>query len=461
MKRTSQIKTILFLALLVFSWSCRDKEDTLPAVDPGSNSAVNRWIYSIMEEAYLWLDNLGTPISENSTPEDYFEALLYRPTDRFSVIYPDYAELLNSLSGINLESGYEFILYKEGDNNVIAEISYVKKNSPASDAGLKRGDIIYKINSTQMTVDNYKEVLGDISSTHSIEYLRFNETSSAYEDQGSLTLTPIQLAEDPNFLDSIYTIDNQKIGYVIYHFFAPGPGDNSSVYDDEMDAVFANFKAQNIDHLIIDFRYNGGGYVSSAVNLASLIAPGVSSTSVFSKTKFNSFLMSYDELKNVQTTFKQKAENLGNTLSGNRVYILTSHRTASASELIINGLKPYMDVFLIGDVTVGKNVGSIPFQDEDNDQNNYGILPIVTQSFNSLDQSDYSNGFNPNIITKEVSERMRPLGDINELLLRTAIGEITGVVPSGRFQQLNRKDLESTLDHKARSGRMIESLEIR
>ncbi|MDF2157419.1 S41 family peptidase [Algoriphagus sp. CAU 1675] len=461
MKRTSPIKLILFLALLVFSWSCRDKEDSLPAVDPGSNAAVNRWIYSIMEEAYLWLENLGTPISENSTPEDYFESLLYRTADRFSVIYADYEELLNSLSGITLEAGYEFILYKEGENNVIAEISYVKKNSPASQAGLKRGDIIYTINGTQMTVDNFAEVLANISSTHSIEYLRYNETSKAYEDQGSLSLTPIQLAEDPNFLDSIYTIDNQKIGYVVYHFFAPGPGDNSTLYDDEMDAVFANFKAQNIDHLIVDFRYNGGGYVSSAVNLASLIAPGVSSTSVFSKTKFNSFLMGYDELKNVQTTFKQKAENLGNTLSGNRVYILTSRRTASASELIINGLKPYMDVFLIGDVTVGKNVGSIPFQDEKNDQNKYGILPIVTQSFNSLDQSDYSNGFNPNITAKENSERMRPLGDVNELLLRTAIAEITGTAPSGRFQQLNRKDIESTLDHKVRSGRMIEHLDIR
>jgi C-terminal processing protease CtpA/Prc len=225
-----------------------------------------------------------------------------------------------------------------------------------------------------------------------------------------------------------------------------------------MDAIFAKFKAESINHLIVDFRYNGGGFVSSAVNLASLIAPGVTQNDIFSKTKYNSFLSGFDDFQNVQTPFRTKAQNLGNILSGNRVYILTSSRTASASELIINGLRPYMDVFLIGDVTTGKNVGSIPFEDEENPQNTYGILPIVTQSANSQDESDYTNGFTPNISAREVEERLRPFGDINEQLLRTAISEITGQSPSGRIQKLSRSDMGSTLDHKVRTGRMIENI---
>src|SRR5690606_26075889 len=416
------------------------------------------------DEVYLWLNDLGTPIAEDSDPEDYFEALLNRPTDRFSVIYPDYQELINSLSGVYLDAGYEFTLYRESasSNNVIAEISYIKKNSPASNVDLKRGDFITKINGTQITLDNYSELMDAISSTHTLSYARFDEGAEAFVAKPDVTLTAVQLAENPIYLDSIYTINGEKVGYFVYNFFAPGPGENSVVYDSEMDAIFGEFKSEGIDHLIVDFRYNGGGYVTSAVNLASLIAPGVASTSVFSKTKYNSFLMSeVEQLRNVQTTFLAKSQNLGNTLKGNRVYILTSTRTASASELIINGLKPYMDVFLIGDQTTGKNVGSVAFEDEENEKNNYGILPISSQSFNSLDQSDYTEGFAPNVSIKESAELLRPFGDLNELLLRTAISNITGIPSGARFQQLNREDVGSTLDKKTRSGVLIEDAKLK
>jgi C-terminal processing protease CtpA/Prc len=451
-------KSILFLALAALAFSCQDTEDPLPAVDLGSDAAVNRWILDVMEQVYYWLDDMRTPIAETSDPEDYFESLLFRPTDRFSVIYPDYQELISLLNGVTLEAGYEFTLYRDNqnENNVLAEVTYIKKNSPAAQVDLKRGDVIDRINGTQLTLDNYQELLGEIDGTHTLSFRRFDTNTGTFTPQTEVTLTAVQLAENPNFLDTIYTINSEKIGYVVYHFFTPGPGEDP-VYDLEMDEIFGRLKAEEIDHLIVDFRYNGGGFVSSAVNLASLIAPGVSSSSVFSKTKYNDFLTeNVETLRNVQTPFRAKAQNLGNTLKGNRVYILTSSRTASASELIINGLRPYMDVFIIGDKTTGKNVGSVPFEDEENTENTYGILPIVSQSFNSLDQSDYTTGFVPNITVKESQERLRPIGDVDELLLRTAISQITGIQSGARFQQLDRKDVGSTLDSKVRNGVMIE-----
>ena len=459
MKTSIPFKIILLISFLGILFSC-NKEEDLPAVDPSSNAAANRWILDIMDEAYYWLGNLGNPISEDSSPEDYFEALLYRPTDRFSVIFPDYQELINSLNGISLESGYEFTLYRESASSekVFAEVTYIKSNSPASAVDLKRGDRITAINNTEFTTANFREVLAFTDATHTLEYSRYDAALNQYQPKTGISLTPVQLSEDPNFLDTIYTIDNQKIGYVIYHFFSPGPGNGSKQFDNEADAIFAKFKSEGINHLIVDFRYNGGGFVSSAVNLASLIAPGVKSTDIFSKTKYNSFIMDQiPELRDVKTTFLAKNENLGNTLTGNRVYILTSNRTASASELIINGLTPYMDVFIIGNTTTGKNVGSIPFEDEANPTNKYGILPIVTQSFNSLDQSDYTTGFNPNIIALESAELLLPLGDINEQLLRKAIAQITGSSPSGRILKSERFDVASSLDQKIRTGRMIEN----
>ena len=443
---------------------CQEKEDTEPPVkeEPNPNIAINKWINDVMKEVYLWLPEMKTPIANTSEPEDYFESLLNRPTDRFSVIYPDYQQLINSLNGISLEAGYEFTLYRESssNNNVVAEVTYIKKNSPASNAAMRRGDYITRINGTQMTLENYRTVLGLIDKPHTLNTLRFSEASGGFVAQPEISLTPVELSENPNFLDSVYTVNGEKIGYVVYHFFAPGSGNNSTAYDQEMDGIFAEFKTKGIQHLVLDFRYNGGGFVSSAVNLASLIAPSVKTTDIFSKTKYNSFLMQFDNLKNVQTPFKEKAENLGKILKGNRVYVLTSTRTASASELIINGLKPYMDVFIIGDKTTGKNVGSVPFEDDDNPANKYGMLPIISRSFNSLDQSEYTNGFLPNIEAKESSERLKPLGDINELLLRKAIEQITGVPSGARYQQLERVDVGSTLDSKIRSGVMIESIEI-
>lgn len=454
---------LYFLIVGSLTWSCKDKEETLPDAKLDPNEITNNWILEVMSEVYYWLGDMRKPIDKKSDPEDFFEALLNRPTDRFSVIYPDYQELINALSGISLEAGYEFQLYRESatSNNVIAEISYIKKNSPAALAGLKRGDRIQKINGTVMTIDNYRTILDQLEKQHTLTYISFDDNLNGYVAKSDVSLTPIQLAENPNFLDTIYTIENQKIGYVVYHFFAPGSGEGNTSYDQEMDAIFANFKANNINHLIIDFRYNGGGYISSAVNLASLIAPGVNQNTIFSKTKYNSVVTAaIPELKDAKTAFKSKTQNLGNILSGNKVYILTSSRTASASELIINGLKPYMDIFIIGDKTTGKNVGSIALEDEKNPSNKYGLLPIVSQSFNSLDQSDYSTGFVPNITLKESSERLRQLGDTNELLLRTAISQITGTPPTGRFHQLDRLDVGSTLDFKIRSGQLIESIKI-
>jgi C-terminal processing protease CtpA/Prc len=232
-------------------------------------------------------------------------------------------------------------------------------------------------------------------------------------------------------MDTVFTIDNTKIGYVFYTFFQSGPED-TNLYDQEMDAVFADFKAEGVTEFVLDLRYNNGGGIAPTTNLASLIAPDVSTTDIFYENQWNEFYMEYfNSLPNgddiLRGKFYEKAENIG----VNTVYVLVTGQSASASELMINGLLPYMNVEIIGTTTSGKNVGSVPIEDEDDPDNTYGMLPIVLKVFNAAGQSDYDNGFTPagaNFID-ETQFAWYPLGDIRDPLLSRAIEQITGTLP--------------------------------
>ena len=151
------------------------------------------------------------------------------------------------------------------------------------------------------------------------------------------------------------------------------------------------------------------------------------------------------------SNYTNEASNVGNQLSSGRVYILTSSRTASASELIINALKPFMEVFLIGDTTYGKNVGSISLFDEKDPKNLWGIQPIVVKVFNSQDQSDYSEGFSPDVLHPDNSLFLYPLGDEREALLSQAIAQITGTATTARQDRESREPVGHSLDLKRRS----------
>lgn len=466
--RAEWLSVVILLVIATIS-SCKeeDPEPTPPQENPYLET--NNWIYDVMDEVYYWTDDMPADPDLSLAPEDFFESLK-SDEDRFSVIVANYDDLINSLEGVAKEAGYEFVLFRDGDTNVIAAVLYVKNGSPAEDAGLVRGDIITAINGTTLTLENYQDVLGDISSDHTVTYEHFNEESLTYEAKGDLSLSAVELQEDPNYLHDILTVGTHKVGYFVYTFFSPGPGSTSD-FDDEMDNVFSEFKSEGITDLVIDLRYNSGGAVASAVNLASLVAPGVSSSDVFYENRWNDL---YTEYWNDQADgddilfgkFADKAANVGSLLNGQTVYILTGTRTASASELIINGLSPYMNVVTIGETTIGKNVGSVPIQDTDNAENTYGLLPIVFRVYNSAGQSDYSNGFTPvgeNFIEEYQQFPLEPLGDPNDPLLARALELLSGESSGGTngrkmtasALKVQGAPLKSSLDDKPWSNRLI------
>lgn len=433
-----------------------------PTVANQANQYVNSWILENMEYWYLWNKDLPSDADKNLDPESYFNSLL-SDEDRFSWIQGNYRDLLNSLQGISKEAGYEFVLYreKEGSDNVILQILYIKPGSPAASTELKRGDIVTHINGEQLTTQNYKDLLKAIKNNHEIRFKPLVIQEERFGEAKSLALAAVEYSENPNYLQKVLDIDGRKVGYFVYNFFATGTDSQPGKYDQEMDAVFGNFRAQGITDLVLDLRFNSGGSESSARNLASLIGRGIDDSKIFLKRKYNdvvqkSILDDPDLGEGFLTSYyHKKSNNIGSLLSSGRVYILTSSRTASASELIINALKPFMDVFLIGDTTYGKNVGSISLFEEKDEKNQWGMQPIVVKVFNSEDQSDYGSGFAPNVLHEDNGLYLYPLGDAREALLSQAIGQITGTSTLSRQDRQRRTPVGHSLDFKRRSFNLI------
>jgi C-terminal processing protease CtpA/Prc len=430
---------------------------------------INDWILENMETCYFWNTQIPTNTDQSLKPDQYFESLKYAG-DRFSVIRDNFSELLNSLSGVNVEAGYDYYLmrYSEYSTDVIGCVTYIKPGTPAEAAGLKRGDYFWTINNTQMTTGNWASLLQATAKPHTLGKAIISGNTITRETT-NISLSVIEYKENPILLDTIYHIQNKKIGYFVYNFFARDSETFGIAYEKELNNLFGKFADEAIDELIIDLRYNSGGTVITAMALASMIS-NRGATDIFGYEEYNSILDSYyareDEDENYNISYfldniellddsGKVAEKVPvNKLSGlTRVYLIVSNRTASASELIINGLRPYMgddNVVLIGGTTTGKNVGSFAIYETDpvkRQTNNWGMLPIVFKLSNSLKSSDYANGFTPNVEISEIGElEMKPLGDTDELLLSATLSKIFGTAIQRRNVREKPETVGSSID---------------
>ncbi len=455
----------LTIGLSLFLAGCRKDADLVTPVAVNPNGDVNRWILDNMRELYYWNDKIPANPDTTLAPNDFFNSLLntFSATtnpngDRFSWIEASGDQLKAELSGESTTTGMEYGLFLRatGSDNIIAQVYYVLPGSPAQKAGLNRGDIISKVNGQLLSKSNYQTLLFGGNSTLAYGLASISNNILVDTDV-SKTVTPSVYQENPVFLDSTYTLGNKKVGYLVYNKFVPGANtSNANEYDAQVDAIFGRFKAQGVNELVLDLRYNPGGYTISSARLASLIGKGVNAGKLFFREEWNATITPI--IKNdpqggdaffVQNFF-DKANNMGGNLT--RVFVLTTDHTASASELIINGLRPYMTVTTIGTTSVGKNVGSITVTD-DTGKIKWGLQPIVFRSYNSLNQSDYSTGFKPAIEVEEPLNLL-PLGDIREPLLSTALAQITGSVAGGRVGSANANPLSSfgsSIERKAGS----------
>lgn len=462
MKKNKLIMTFGVIGILLTS--CEKEEDmitnktTSETTEVENNSEnteleVEDFIYSGMEEIYLYksqvpelADNYFSSKSQKfdyletfSSPEELFRTLK-SDKDRFSFLTDDYINLENRFNGISGSTGMKYGFGRiSGTNNVFGYLQYILPGTSAEEAGLTRGTVFTEVNGQKLTLSNYQNLLDGTSisiNTGSIVDGNIQMTNE------TVTLTDDHYTANPVYISKVLKMDGKSIGYLMYNSFI---GD----YDDELNAEFAKFKSAGISGLILDLRYNGGGSVESAADLASMIT-GQFKDEIFMKEQWNKKYQDHFESTNPEkiiNRFDGKIRNGEsiNSLNLNKVYILTTAATASASELVINGLEPYIDVVQIGENTTGKFQASVTLYDSPdfsrenvNENHTYALQPLVFKSINSEGKSDYLEGLSPDISYSEDLGNMGTLGNPEEPLLKAAINTILGKAPSRQSEHLNK-----------------------
>ena len=454
------MKKILFLIIPILFINCKDDQDDSINVLRTENLEIEDFVYKAMNYVYYWqkeVPNLAddkfnndkeytTFLQSFKDPTDLFENLTF-VGDKYSRIFEDYQEFDRLSQAISLSNGMNFgLIFVSGSNtNIFGYVKYVLPNTDAAQKGIKRGDIFTHVNGTHLTINNYRELLFSNKTSYTIDLATIN--NNQLQPTGtSISLTNTKLTERQVHLSKIISHDGKKVGYVMYNGF-------TTSQEDDLKNVFADFASQQIDELILDLRYNPGGRVSTAQLLAGLIA-GEHAGKVFGKMVFNNKLAS----ENTEINILNANLNLG--LS--RVFFLTTQNSASASEMLINGLKPYLTTIQIGDKTSGKDVGSEPIYDyidnkgTKNPNHKWMLLPIMFKIYNSEGIGDYSDGLKPNVELPELLSNLGILGETNEPLLKKALDYISGKVSSSSSIKTNSVKLPFNEIH-IEDGRAIYS----
>lgn len=411
---SSHIITILLLMLSGCSSGEGNSPDE-PTVDiPESNNVYfefNKWTYSQMNRQYLWREDMPDSLDcdYELTPREFFNSLLSKK-DRFSYFTVNSSRSRGDQRDVY---GFAYQIYRDNTGNEAMQVLYISADE-ARQAGIKRGDFLQPI-CTSINNATFRVIA--VVNNHFVE----TEQIITYSLPG--------LAENKNtvLLDSIYQIETHKIGYMCY-----------IEYDDPKDLMpsIERFSEAGITDLILDLRYNPGGYVSTCKFLCNCIVPANGYEQIFQQCSYNDILSEYYREKTGESRTYNYFEVPNDLLGGlmgyhiinlclERLYVLTSNRTASASEATVVCLRPFMPVILIGETTVGKGVGSWTIS---NPQYYYALQPITMRYYNANGETTPDEGLEVDYpVPGGYSTVRSEIGNITEPLLHKALSVITGI----------------------------------
>jgi C-terminal processing protease CtpA/Prc len=445
------LKAPILLALIsLISLSCFEDNDDKTI----SANQINDFVWRGLNSYYLYKDDVPNLANDRfstneeyasyldgfSQPESLFEDLIYKrqTVDRFSWIVDDFVALEEFFKGVALSNGMEYLLYRfsSTDENRYGVITHILPNTSAETNGAKRGDIFYGVDGIQLTSSNVSQLLNQTTYTINLGVYDDNGTPELDDDfisptNETITLNKAQYTENPIFINKVINNNNKKIAYLMYNGFT-----GTDQFNTQLNNTFGTFKSEGVNDLVLDLRYNPGGAVKTAILLSSMIT-GQFTGDIYSTEQWNSEFQEAFENENPELLINRFTDNDDgvslNSLNLNKVYILTTGRSASASELIINSLKPYIQVVQIGTTTAGKYQASTTLYDSPNfrreganQSHTYAMQPLIFKSLNVDGVTDYFEGLAPNIALREKFNNLGILGDENEPLLAAALSDISG-----------------------------------
>ena len=423
MPRRSVFFTIVLFTILV---SCCKKDDPEPIPTEVTPAMARDSLYFIMKQYYYWFDKMPSVTKENyEDPYDLMDALRYKTLDRWSFV-ADYDEFNAEMLGTFVGHGFRIGV----DNNSNARIAMIYKGSDLylEPNNVRRGWIVKKINNVEIAPiliakdgAAYSELIGP--GTEGITNIFLFQRPDGSEvtissTKKSFTINSVIL------YDTLHLTSGMTGHLVFESFITPS--------DEELKTAFTFFKDNNVKDLILDLRYNLGGYLNIAQNLASYIAGNGLAGNTFAKLLYNA------KNQGANTTFQFKNTLYGLSLS--RLIVISSRSTASASEAVMNGLKSHISVVSIGDTTNGKPTGMNGWTCA----KKYYFWPVTFKIVNSADEGDYFDGFAPaKLATDDITH---DFDDRDEMCLKQAISYLqTGAFSSkgidgfSRHYQLDEK----------------------
>ncbi|MCQ2252524.1 MAG: S41 family peptidase [Bacteroidales bacterium] len=426
----------------------RDMSDVLIStrtkIPPQDNSNIYNGVdYTIWdfvkyatEDYYLWSPgSYDVDVHDYDSPQDLFEDFRH-PDDRFSFVTSEYSKVESEMSNEYVTDGINYRLYTDGEDYVIAMVQYVYDNTPAAEAGVRRGFVIKEVNGTRLTKGNYQKLLNESSCVYGYTEARVND-QNVIDYSGTIKNTPTivkrQCSINPVLKSFALQQDGLRVGYMLYDSFTKSA--------DEIIEAVEKLKNQGVTELVLDLRLNGGGYITSLNALASMIVPSGNGGKLFFQSTYNDLLTKYYSQRDGADFDKEFfASNLPN-LELKRLFVLTSKSTASASEELISGLKPYMPVTLIGKNTYGKFTSNILLNDQDDEgadsdgipYSEWAVYLCVGSCKNSIGEMNFKDGFQVDYDVRDTY--MKELGDPDEPLLQKALQLIEGGIAKNAVSQ--------------------------
>jgi carboxyl-terminal processing protease len=376
---------------------------TPPIIDSGTCSIAdqNQQLLSLLQDKYYWYQDLSSSLNSASysSPYDLLDAARV-PQDRFSFILTE-AQYTAAFTDANFV-GYGFSHQVSVDLTTL-EIRYVYNNGAAHDAGMARGDKITAVDG--MGIPQLIALVAAGNTTWSAVFGASTEGVSAtinwQKPSGEIfSENLVKTVVDTNTVlkSQVFSSFDKQVGYVVFNSFV----ERSRA---DLNAAFDQFKQANVSELVLDLRYNGGELVSVANQLSTQIG-GIN---VENQT-FVNLVHNNKHPENNSTQLFALGEGV-EQLDLDRVVVLTTGASCSASELVINALKPFVDVVTVGERTCGKPVGMNPVQICDK-----VIFAINFETTNALGVGGYFDGLPTQCFAQD--KIVADWGSLNDPLLR-------------------------------------------